>query len=295
MYGYAKDTTPHIDAWFKNGVIFSNMHTIVPSTYPSFVTLMTGLSPFESNIFSNFDILHSTGEDDNRKFQKITASTPLLAEIFKKNGYKTAAYITNGVLDGNATGLQRGFDLYRIQGRGFNRENIKGINELPTNSENKKYKNIVNEAAEWIQANKSSHFFMWLHIMDPHSPYVPDKEYVCSTNRKYCDQIQKNGLANLELLRNSLAGCQKKLLPSEEVEVFETLYDGAIKSMDRMIGKFLDRLDKENISDNTIVLLYGDHGEGFDHNVYFEHINDLYNSHTRIPFIIKYPSLEKRK
>src|SRR3972149_3228251 len=77
VYGYPKNTTPNIDAWAKTALVFTNMRTQVPSTYPSFSILMTGKSAFETKIFNN-----STGYDGLVEgLVQISEETETLAQI----------------------------------------------------------------------------------------------------------------------------------------------------------------------------------------------------------------------
>lgn len=279
VYGYNKNTTPNIDTWAKNAMVFNNMTTQVPTTYPSFAMLMTNISSFQSKIFSN-----SVGDDGISNFLvPINNKTTTLAQILKKNGYSTAAFINTDSLDGGLTNMDKGFDVYKNYDKASN-ENQESENV---------YKSLVNinGALNWLSKNENKKFFLWVHLMEPHSPYLPIKEFQCRFNLKYCSIIEKRGLSDLEKEREKLKGCREDPLPPDKVELFKTIYDGGIATGDKLIKKIFDKIKSTGIDKKTIVVFYGDHGEGFDHNFYFFHNYELYDSFVKIPFIIKAPDL----
>src|SRR5271167_2177187 len=99
-YGYKRVETPALDALAADGVRFAQAFTHSPITNTSHTTIMTGLLPSVHGV-TDFGIPLSP--------QHVTA-----AELLKKKGYATAAFIGAVILDSNtlAPGLDRGFDFY---------------------------------------------------------------------------------------------------------------------------------------------------------------------------------------
>jgi arylsulfatase A-like enzyme len=278
IYGYNKKTTPNIDQWAKTAVIFNNVRTTTPATYPSFASLMTGKTQFDTGVVNNLGIAYGKVLEGSRKLDD---KEETLAEIFKSKGYKTAAFVTNGALDAKLTNINQGFDYYLLQN--------------PDENDNSVYESFIDESADWIRNNKNNRFFLWVHLIAPHSPYMPPKQYQCINNKKYCAQIDKEGLISLEKERMSLKECRGEDLPTETIEKFKTLYDGEISWDDEQVGKLFKAINESNIKDKTVIVFYGDHGEGFDHRYYFFHSQVLYDSSLKIPFIIKDPRLDSQK
>ena len=279
VYGYNKNTTPNIDKWAKDAIVFTNMRTMVPTTYPSFSVLMTGKSAFDPQIYNN-----SVGYDNNPAvgFIPINQNVKTLAQILKENGYLTAAFINTDSLDGELTSLNKGFDIYNK------------YQQIPLNGPGQEYKSYTNvdEALKWLKKNKNKKFFLWIHLMEPHAAYLPIKEFYCKFNTQFCNIIKnKDDLWKLENERQQLKECHPEGLPKEKVDLFQTLYDGAIASSDKLIGKIFDEVEELKLQKNTTLIFYGDHGEGFDHNYYFFHDQNLYDSFIKIPLIIKSPYL----
>ncbi len=80
-YGYPKDTTPFIDRFSAQSILFEQMETTRALTWPSFASLFTSLYPMAHNVRSNGHVL----DDD----------IPILSELMQRSGYHTAAFVAN--------------------------------------------------------------------------------------------------------------------------------------------------------------------------------------------------------
>ena len=268
-YGYKKKTTPNIDRLAREAFVFTNATTVVPITHPSLSMLMTGRSAFETRIVSNSD-------------PSLSSSNKSLAARLYEVGYKTAAFISAD------NSLTQGFEKFdfkynKPQFLDVSGEIRQGQNEDDTS------KVLVEDANKWIRENKTTKFFAWVHLSDPHAPYMPPEGLRCKFNSKYCDEMKAKSTAYFENLRAKFQSCQEIGVDENTKGVMQALYDGAIASADIQVGNILRNLEKEGLTKKTIVIIYGDHGEGFDHNYYFNHGEALYQSSIRIPLIIKDP------
>lgn len=273
IYGYQKNTTPQIDAWAKEASVFTNVRTMIPMTYPSFATLMTGKDPLKVRIITNQGWL-------------VSNNSITLAKILKDNGYLTAAF-TTGALNPNLTNLDQGMD---DQDHLF----FKGYyyldnQEIYYQTDRAGYESFLDQATSWLDKNKDKKFSLWVHLMDPHRPYLPPDDLKCKFNTKYCSYIEGRTDQQLEDEIVSNQFCQDQEVPREKVELAETLYDGGVAYSDQLVGKILTALAQKGLDKKTLVVLYGDHGEGFDHNYYFNHRDVLYESAIKIPLIVKNP------
>lgn len=262
IYGYKKNTTPNIDAWAKNAFVFTNANTVVPSTYPSLAALMTGLHPFTTRIFENG---LSPAIDNN---------VMTLPKILKENNFETAAFVTNPVLEPSLTNLNAGFDQ-------FNQFDAFGS----WKEDRKKYQDFIDKGPLWIESHKNNRFFLWIHLMDPHYPYFPPRELAADT--KSIEQLGK--------IASDMYGCRKNPSLPSQINFFKNLYDGDIAAADLLVKKILDKINENGLDKNSIVIFYGDHGEGFDHNYYLVHGNVLYRSTARTPLIVKLPIFSQGK
>lgn len=278
IYGYGKNTTPNIDKWAQDAYVFTNMRTVVPYTYPSFSALMTGVSAYDSKISDNPSCAPAGQEIE---FTAIDPNTRTLAQILKDRGYITSSYVNSPVFQ-YATDINKGFDNAHVE-------------QLVTKISSYKSEQTVMHGVQWLKDNKDKKFFLWIHMMEPHAAYTPPKKYECLFGEEFCDYIQKTGLQALNLEKKKILGCRQDTLPDTAISLHKTLYDGGVGAADELTGKILDTIKSLNIDKKTIVVFYGDHGEGADHNFYFNHGQALYDTSIKIPFIVKMPFSNGKK
>jgi arylsulfatase A-like enzyme len=278
IYGYKKDTTPNIDKWAKNATVFTNANTVVPMTYPSFVALMTGQNPLKTRITNNSLLSSPKPWEPWVNALPLSDNIKTLPKILKEKGYFNVAFMSTPALN-NKSNINKGFDHY---------ENFDWGKDTAEAS--------VNTALDLLDKNKNKKIFFWIHLLDPHSPYTPPEDLKCKFNPKYCNL--KGTDQSLEIERNSYVQQLTKdcnsynTIPQDKKEIFKMLYDGEITFSDGLVKMILDKLSEIGLDKNSLIVLYGDHGEGFDHEVYFEHGSNVYQSNIRTPLIIKYPLIK---
>lgn len=273
VYGYEKNTTPNIDKWAKDAIVFTRAYTIFPETYQSFFTLFTGSNKIQT---SSYPIPNDTD---------VTLPT-----ILNKKGFKTAAFVTNPVIGEFFPLFKRGFDTFGYSNKSPDRKSA--LTSFKYDAENAK--EVTQYAQKWLQSNKGSKFFLWVHYSTPHMPYNPSRKYLCNFDSN-CNNIVYEKL----LLENSpystvLKNCTDAGVPQDIINKSVNLYDSEIYSVDGQIGNLLNTIKNENLDKRSLVVFYTDHGEGFDHNI-FGHSLSVYESSIRLAFIIKYPNIEANK
>ena len=157
-YGYDRVQTPALDTLAKNGIRFSQAFTPSPITNTSHTTILTGLLPSVHGV-TDFAI-------------PLAPTHPTWAELLKKNGYHTAAFIGAVILDSRtlAPGLNRGFDFY---------------DNFPEHPQTKsrwgrverRAMDVVQHTEKWLNAHRVGPHFVWVHLYDPHDPYEPPLPY----------------------------------------------------------------------------------------------------------------------
>jgi arylsulfatase A-like enzyme/Tfp pilus assembly protein PilF len=237
-YGYKQVETPGLDALAADGVRFTQAFTHSPITNTSHITILTGLLPSVHGV-TDFGIPLSP--------QHVTA-----AELLKKHGYKTAAFIGAVILDSNtlAPGLDRGFDFYD----NFPKDDSKdanGKNKPRWGRVERRGMEVVTHAENWFEKHRTGPHFVWVHLYDPHDPYEPPAPF----SEKYKDH----------------------------------LYDGEIAYADSALAHWIGFLKKAGVYDNAIIIVAGDHGEGLGEHGEETHGLFLYDSTLHIPLIIKVP------
>jgi arylsulfatase len=154
-YGFRLATSPAIDRLAAQGVVFERAISGASFTSGSHASIMA----------SRYTREHTIGYDNGgTRLEGITT----LAEIFNDEGYQTAAFVGNILLD-RISGLDRGFETYD--------------DELPGVEVNRKlaFERIAEQTTDrallWLKNRDSRPFFLWVHYQDPHGPYTPPPEY----------------------------------------------------------------------------------------------------------------------
>lgn len=146
-YGYKAAKTPNLDALARKSLFFQTAVCQAPLTLVSHTSLMTGLYPYHHGTRDNAGIVDT----------KLTT----LAEVLRRNGYHTYAFVGGFPLD-HRFGLNQGFDLYNDA---FPREKNRS---LDFRSE----RNAEDVMKAVLSTKIRSPFFVWVHFYDPHAPYL---------------------------------------------------------------------------------------------------------------------------
>ncbi len=150
-----KGVTHHIDSLAHSGIIFTRAFTHVPLTLPSHVSLMTGTSPLEHNIHDNAGY-------------RLEEKWLTLAELFKKHGYITGAFVGAYPLD-RRFGLDQGFDVYH--------EGYPSKSRLRAFFTERRAESVITDALQWLSTVHTQKWMMWVHLFDPHQPYDPPEPF----------------------------------------------------------------------------------------------------------------------
>lgn len=156
-YGNTQVETPAIDAFARDGVLFEKAIAQVPLTTPSHAAILTGTYPIRNGMRDWSD-------------PGLRSDVPTLAEIFKRQGYTTAAFVSAFVLD-SMWGLSRGFDHYDDW---FDTQDYSLVKRQSVERSADK---TVDRSIAWLQSRRPGPFFLWVHVYDPHTPYRPPEPF----------------------------------------------------------------------------------------------------------------------
>ena len=263
LNGYSRQTSPFIDAFAKEARHFSNAVTVIPKTGPSFTTVFSGRHPQQHKVQYNPI--------------KVPEELAILPQILKKHGYRTAAFVSNGVLNAER-GYTRGYDTYEL----FTQHDLKHLREA---------------ALAFIEQPWEQPTFLWIHIIDPHGPYKPPEEY---SHFFEGDPLTRDDTrVPLEYERLESFGPQKVLgaLPKyqrlgdeDRVSEFVRRYDAEVRYMDHLFGELIGALKQRRLYQQSAIVFLSDHGESHtEHTYFFEHGWYAYEPTLHIPLIVKTP------
>lgn len=260
-YGYPHETSPNIDQFAKENVLFEFAYTPIPKTSAAFCSMMTGLHPF----------IHKCRPNRGTVQEHLTT----LAEALKKKGYRTSAVVDNANL-AKSYQFNQGFDKY-----------IEVWNETETKAESTPF--ITRSIIDFLKKPRKKPFFFWANYIEPHTPYIPPQEHIQPRPPGRDIRTVKPGMiaGNIVVIRSS---------KRYEEGYHTSLYDGAIHYIDSEIGRILDVFRASSFSKNTILIITADHGEDLgEHNFFFNHGPLTFNAASRVPLIIHWPGKQSRR
>jgi len=232
-YGHPKSDTPNLDALAAAGARFSRAYTVTPLTIPAHSSIFTGMLPPRHGVRDNGDMFLDEG-----------ATT--LAELMEQHGYATMASVGAEVTS-HHWGFAQGFDaFYDDMGEAREEETNRWRVE-------RRGDEVLGDAYGWLESHAASDepFFGWIHLFDPHAPYVAPEPFASA-------------------------------FPGRP-------YLGEVAYTDQLVGELVARLDSLGHLDDTWLIITGDHGEGLGSHGEQMHGVLLYDATTRVPMIIRPP------
>ena len=231
-YGNASVETPWIDRLAAGGVRFEQVHAQNVVTLPSHANILSGRYPLDH------------GVRDNSGF-RFPAGVETLATILKRAGYATGAFVSAFPLD-SRFGLDRGFDVYDDRLGDPEARTAFLMPERPG-------ARTVEEARKWRAAQGTAHTFTWIHLYEPHFPYVPPEPFAS----RYASSP----------------------------------YHGEVAYTDSLLRALLEPLLAAGKDGHTLVVLTSDHGEGLGEHGEKTHGIFAYDTTLRVPLILYAPRL----
>jgi len=254
--GGSPSPTPEADAFAEESIRFLRAFAQSPWTRSSIASLFTGRTPAAHGVVEIEDALPSRWTT--------------LAEALRAAGYRTVGFMTNRN-SGAEFGFQQGFGEFV---------------SLPSWQAD-----AVNEQVfAWLDAQRGTDrpLFVYVHTIDPHSPYDPPEVF----RRLYAPDVPEGPIASVEWFEKVHEG-ELRPSPTERGHL-EALYNGDVAANDAAFGDFLSKLRSRELFEGSAVLFTSDHGEEFGEHGGYEHTHALYDESLRIPFLLKLPGAANR-
>jgi len=284
--------TPNIDRLAKEGVRFTDGYVTAPLCAPARYGVLTGVYQQKFGVRWNVDAaldLSQYGVVETLEDNRIRKPIEIISEPLERAGYSTVMLGKWNLMNYPKTTFDESYSVMHFVGRYFQDENgaYKGVDGVPTehhksrpfwgptDREGDEYltDRIGRQASEYITKHKKDPFFMYVAFNAPHTPLQAKK-------------VHQKQVAHLE---------------SEALKFY-----GAMQiSMDENIGKILNALDENNLTENTIVVFLSDNGATFAYPMNWPeewekellgsngnlrgHKAQMYEGGIRIPFIMRYP------
>lgn len=276
-YGSTTRATPNLDSLARDGVRYAEARSAASWTLPSLASIHSGLSvpAHASSVWGD----------------RLPESLPTLARSLKGAGYATARAVGYNPAIQSHPGLSAGFDRYDMlenRRRGFRGpsvgERILGCGGVPEADMYNSTPKVTEAALEMIGEAGAGSAFLWIHYLDPHTPYTPAIEALPpppagSRVREMFDIPQA--------LRVQSGG---DVYDSLEIERVRLLYGAEVDYVDAHVGRLLDALREAGLYEDALIVMTSDHGEElWDHGRH-GHGHDFHEEILRVPLIIKPPA-----
>lgn len=246
-YGYARPTTPRLDALVAEGALFETAYAPSSTTAPSHATLFTGRQPLAHGVVRNGVALD--------------AGIPTMASLLAQAGYRTAAFVSSYPVAAKF-GLAHGFAHYDddFGAEGGTMKSTRWQRERGDDGAlDRVGAATVDAALAWLEAQRDgAPLLIWVHLFDPHAPYAPPPPY--DTTFTSTD-------------------------PSPQQQAIDA-YDGEILYADAQVGRLVAAFDGAT-GGRGLVIVTSDHGEGLWEHGYPGHNRGLWEEEVRIPLIVR--------
>jgi hypothetical protein len=252
-YGYPRPTSPNIDRFAQDAVVFENAYANASFTRASVATLFTGLYPETHKV----RILR----------QRLSWELLTLPEYLKGKGYWTSLFTSTANVS-RSMGFAHGVDDYRTF-----------IGEWRRGSE----RGIPAAFRSWL--SHPGPLFSYAHYMEPHLPISPPPPY------RDMFANPGNGASAQRVIEDSqkLSRVKNPLTPGEVKTVVDN-YDSAIAFVDGEMGKLLQSLREKGLYENSLIVILSDHGESLYEHGQFGHGYLVYEETAHVPLVVKFPA-----
>jgi len=306
-YGYRRKTSPNIDKLASQGVIFENAFSAAEWSYPSHASIFTGKYPSFHKTLGKDLLLHK---------ENVTIS-----EISNLNGYQTIG-ITSNLLLSPLNGFDKGFQKYIVldspfRSSEFLQQSYRNLaRTLVYGPDWCTYRNVLTIKKFLDNYNKKNPFFLFSNLYNCHAPYDPPRPF----KKRFCSSLHEPPFYIIEYLSSKIFGhtgeklddssldvrklnliakddgqyefmAKELQVTEEEWKIIKSWYDGSISYLDYRIGELVNFLCKEEILDNTLLIITSDHGENFGEHGLASHQFGLYDSLLHVPLIMVYPDV----
>lgn len=302
--GHPDVQTPYLDRLAARGTVFTNAHCNSPVCVSSRASFMSGLYPqaLAATGIKNFN------KDDNSKAAAEAYGAPLIHESFARHGYETLAvgkilhrHVPEGTVahsggrgswNKHPDGKLKGHEVGGLSDWGVYPEDAEPMADAL--------------AAEWAEARlaetRETPFLLMVGMLRPHAPWLvpqawhdryPGEVAEPPLIESDMDDVSPYVIDKLAKLERSITKPILRLERARETGEYHNLLKGYLASItfvDAQIGRVLDALDASPYADNTIVVLFSDHGIHMGEKTIFKK-GMPWEESTKVPLIIAGPGV----
>jgi arylsulfatase A-like enzyme len=291
--GHPQTVTPNIDRLADRGVLFANAHCAAPACNPSRAALMTGIAPYRSGVYVN-----------PQPWKPVLKDRVTLSQHFMQHGYRAIG--SGKIYHGSYPDPESWHDYWPSQTRnrpGDPSPKIKSVSGLnmshfdwgPVDAEDAEMGDtqVVDWVIDQLQTRHEQPLFLACGIFRPHLPwYVPQKYFdefplqdiQLPEHRE--DDLDDIPEAGVKMAKPS--GDHAAVLKHDQWHAAVQGYLASIRYTDGQVGRLLDALDASPHAENTVVVLWTDHGWHLGEKKHWRKFA-LWDEATRTPLIFVAP------
>lgn len=293
--------TPNLDAIAKDGAVFTNAYTSLPSCTPARASILTGLSPWHHGMLGYSRVAKKYPFEMPHALRDAGYYTFGIGKMHFNPQRNTHGYHKT-LLDESSRGIRQGFvSDYRkwfkqqapdlnpdVTGIGFN-DYRSGVYALPEELHPTTW--TADRAVNFIEKYKKTQpFLLKVSFARPHSPYDPPK--------RFWDMYRDNDMPN-----PSVGDWAQKFAPHAEPPKNGLWYGdlgaaqarrsrhgyyGSVTFIDEQIGRIISTLKKQGLYENTLIIFFADHGDMLgDHHHWRK--TYAYEASAHIPMLLRWP------
>jgi choline-sulfatase len=284
IYGGAA-STPSFDAFARDHVLFDRAYTNAPWTKPAIGSMFTSLYPSQHGLASHPELRRRVGRSGrgDALVDVLNGEYSTLAELFRAEGYRTAAFVSNPWM-GEEFGFAQGFEIYDDS---FARWSVAGDR-------------VSRAGLRWLSGlDPGEPFFLYLHYIDAHRPYGLLTDELVEENLARWAEGPRTNIQEARTLYHGLVHHPQQGLSAESVErlvaigptvaLIDFVYDRGVEAFDRALGMLLAGLVRHPAWPRTAVLIVSDHGEALFEHQYGSHGLGLHDDEVAIPLAARLP------
>jgi arylsulfatase len=252
-YGYGRETSPFLSRLAERATLFERVLAPYPATLVSHMSLFTGLYPQQHGVYPPNGVL--------------APEVPTLPERFRAAGFRTAGFTEGGFVAGGY-GFARGFETFAD----------------PPYARDTDIEATFQRGLDFLDSlAPQDRYFLFLHSYAIHDPYQPPAEFA---GRFGPTDLGRGTHSKGESLRDFNRG--RRDFDQGTVADFVRLYDGTIRYVDDVLGRFVAELERRGLAPETTLVLTSDHGEEFLEHRRLGH-TQLYPESLFVPLLVAHP------
>ena len=294
--GHPQALTPNMDRLAQQGVNFINAHCTAPGCSPSRNALMLGVEPHRSGLYPFYNL-------NNIEPNELDQFTTPLPKMFKDQGYITVGLTKVYHNPDRSWRKDEQWDEYQYYGNAkLNKIMDKGYHPVPYNKrtvacpasnplEDFQDYRSAQHAVDFLKGDHKKPFFLAVGFILPHTSFImPEENWDRFNFPIKSPPIKPDDLVDIPLVGRANAQIYVEI-PVRRDKAWESIRRGYLASVnftDDNVGRILDALNQSRYADNTIIVLWSDHGYHLGEKRSFSKFS-LWNEATRTPFIIYDP------